>query len=241
VRGGEQRAESEETLSKDKDRKRGDVDCCAWRSWFRDSGGRLDEVCDKKGSSRCVGGGGVVCFDFEGLGASARRGAGASSGPKAGGSSGIRLGVPTSRLPRLLTKRRPGCAGLRGGVASSSSASRSSGMTLDVSDAYALGNGVLASVDMPDVSAPSFFRRSTTRFFRFRMPPARERLEPRLSPAAVEYAEAMVGRELWVSLPVLPDATDEVPDLRLPNVDCIRDRLPCVSAGVAAPDSGRSG
>lgn len=185
----------------------------------------------------------MVCFDLVdlgGLGASERSGAGARRGPKAGGSSGIRFGVPMSRLPRRLSKRMPGCAGLLGGVANSSSASLSSGMTLDVSDAYALGNGVLAPVDTPE-STSSFLRRSTTRFFRFRMPPVRERLEPRLSPEGVEYADAMVGRELCVSLPVEPDATDDAPDLRLPKVDCILDRLPCVSAGVAAPDSGLSG
>jgi len=52
VRGGEQRAESDETLSNDRERRSGEVDCCAWRSLLRDSGGRLEEVWDMNGSSR---------------------------------------------------------------------------------------------------------------------------------------------------------------------------------------------
>ena len=52
VRGGEQRAESEETLSKDRERRSGEVDCCACRSWLRDRGGRLEDVWDTNGSSR---------------------------------------------------------------------------------------------------------------------------------------------------------------------------------------------
>lgn len=244
VRGGEQRAERDETLSKDKERRSGEVDCCACRSLWREIGGRRDDR-DMKGSSRWPsgsddgGGGAVDRFDFVDLGASESSGAGAR-GPNVGGSSGIRLGVPTSRLPRLLSKRLLGCSGLLGGVTKSSSTSLSSGMTLDVSDVYALCNGVFSPVDTPE-SGVSFFRRSTTRFFRFRMPPARERVEPRLSPADDEKDEAMVGRELSVSLPVLSDATEDAPDFRLPNVDWILDRLPCVRAGVAAPDSGRSG
>jgi hypothetical protein len=114
-------------------------------------------------------------------------------------------------------------------------------MTLDVSDAYVLGTGVFASVDAAGDSAPSFFRRSTTRFFRLRIPPVRERPEPSVKPAAVDNPDPRVGFELSVSFPVLPDATDDAPDLRLPNVDCILDKLPCVRAGVAIPDSGLSG
>ena len=52
VRGGEQRAESDETLSKDKERRSGDVDCCACRSLLREIGGRLEDVWDTNGSSR---------------------------------------------------------------------------------------------------------------------------------------------------------------------------------------------
>ena len=43
-RGGEHMAESDETLSNDKDRRSGDVDCCACRSLLRDKGGRLEDV-----------------------------------------------------------------------------------------------------------------------------------------------------------------------------------------------------
>ncbi len=52
---------------------------------------------------------------------------------------------------------------------------------------------------------------------------------------------AVLGRELRVSLPVLSEATDDAVEFTLPNVDCILERLPCVRAGVAAPDSGLSG
>jgi hypothetical protein len=51
VRGGEHRAEREETLSKDKERRSGEVDCCACRNLLREIGGRL-EVRDTNGSSR---------------------------------------------------------------------------------------------------------------------------------------------------------------------------------------------
>lgn len=225
ARGGEHRAERDETLSKDRERRSGEVDCWACRNLLWEMGGRLDPR-DTNGSSRCTNGSeccGAGCFDFVDLGAFENSGAGARE-PNVGGSSstgldsGIRLGVPTSRLPRLPSKRTPGCVGLIGGVASSSSASLSSGMTLDVSDAYALGSGVFSPVDTPE-SGVSFFRRSTTRFLRLRMPPARERAEPRLSPADEEKDEAMVGRELRVSLPVLSEATEDAPDFRLPNVD----------------------
>jgi hypothetical protein len=57
----------------------------------------------------------------------------------------------------------------------------------------------------------------------------------------MEFVVVSEGRESWVSLPVLPEATEDAPDLTLPNVDCIRDRLPRVSPGVTAPDSALSG
>lgn len=224
--GGE---ESVETLSKDRERRRGEVDCWTLRSSERDSVGRFE----------CW----AFCFEFEDLDGSGDMGAAGRRVEAVGVRSVFsdsRLGSPKSRLPCLPSKRKPGLSGVLGGVASSSSASRSSGMTLDVSDAYVLGSGVFAPVDGPDDSAPSFFRRSTTRFFRFRMPPARDRLAPRLRPADMEFDDAMVGREQCVSLPVLPDATDDVFDLRLPKVDCILERLPCVRPGVAAPESGLS-
>ena len=57
--GGE---ESAETLSKERDRRSGDVDCCACRKEFRESGGRLEGVRDDGGerakSSTLVSGGG---------------------------------------------------------------------------------------------------------------------------------------------------------------------------------------
>jgi hypothetical protein len=52
VRGGEHRAESEETLSNDKERRSGEVDCCACRSLLREIGGRLEDEWDMNGSSR---------------------------------------------------------------------------------------------------------------------------------------------------------------------------------------------
>ena len=79
------------------------------------------------------------CFDLD-LGGWDRTGGAASAGEAFGVLSDNLLGSPTSRLPCLLSNLRPGRAGLIGGVASSSS--RSSGMTLDVSDAYVLVLGV---------------------------------------------------------------------------------------------------
>ena len=124
---------------------------------------------------------------------------------------------------------------------SSTSCSFSSGMTLAVSETFVLCSGVFASVEIPEDSAPSrSLRRLTTRFFRFRMGPARPRPAPRLKPADDEYCDTSEGRDTWVSFPVLSEATEEVFDLTLANVDCILDRLECVKPGVLAPDSGRS-
>lgn len=233
-----------EILSNDSDRRSGDVDCWAWRSEVRESGGRgrdfVGVVCAK--SSVCVdfgsgGGVSVRCFDFERAGGCM----GAAGRSESFGDSEMRLGAPTSRLPCLPWIWWVGRTGVRGGVASSASRTGSSWMTLDVSDAYALGSGVLASVDTPE-SAPSLcLRRSTTRFLRFRTCPVRDRLAPRLSPADMEFVVVSEGLESCVSLPVLPEATDDAPDFMLPNVDCIRDRLPRVRPGVTAPDSALSG
>jgi hypothetical protein len=100
---------------------------------------------------------------------------------------------------------------------------------------------VLSSVETPEsVALSPRLRRSTTRFLRLRTWPVRERLAPRLRPADKELFVEREGRVSWVSLPVLPDATDDAPDFILPKVDCIRDRLPRVRPGVAAP-SARSG
>ena len=47
-------------------------------------------------------------------------------------------------------------------------------------------------------------------------------MAPRVRPVVAEWFDASVGRELWVSAPVLPEATDDAFDLALLKVDCIR-------------------
>jgi hypothetical protein len=152
----------------------------------RDLVGVCIGVCICTKSSVCVDGGGRMssrCLDFARVGAFDMMGA---DGSKVSGLS-CRLGAPTSRLARLSSKRWPGLVGVLGGVASAASISGSSWMTLDVSEAYVLGSRELASVDTPE-SAPSLcFRRSTTRFLRFRTWPVRDRLAPKLSPADKEF------------------------------------------------------
>jgi hypothetical protein len=114
-------------------------------------------------------------------------------------------------------------------------------MMLEVSEAYVLGSGVLASVDTPESAASLCLRRSTTRFLRFRTWPVRDRLAPKLSPADMACDAVNEGCESCVSPPVLPEATDDAPDLMLPKVDCILDKLPLVRPGVVAPASALSG
>ena len=113
---------------------------------------------------------------------------------------------------------------------------------LAVSLTFVLGAGVFASVETPEDSAPSrSLRRLTTRFFLFRIGcPALDLFAPRFRPADDEYCDTSVGLELYVSLPVLPDAILDVFDFMLPNVLCILDKLESVSAGVLAPDVGWS-
>lgn len=96
--------------------------------------------------------------------------------------------------------------------------------------------GVLASVLTPELSAPSLsLRILTIRCLRFRIC-VRDLLAPRLRPAGAEYCDTSVGRVELVSLPVLPDATDDAADFIEPNVDCMRDSEPSVSAGVLVPE-----
>lgn len=128
--------DSVETLSKDSERRSGDVDCCACRSAGREREGRLDEVRDLLG----VGVGVCVCTKsldsvFGGVRVLSRCclgvvRAGALDSMGAAGSkfSGLsfRLGAPTSRLARLSSKRCPALVGVLGGVARAASISGSS-------------------------------------------------------------------------------------------------------------------
>jgi hypothetical protein len=125
-------------LSKDRERRRGEVDCWALRSEGRDKGGRRPAgrgvPCSAKSSTCVVGGAWESAYDFDlvGLAGLHRKGA---AGNNVSVLSAILLGSPTSRLPCFLSKRKPGLTGVVGGVASSASTSGSSGMTLDVSEA----------------------------------------------------------------------------------------------------------
>lgn len=168
--------DKEETLSNERERSKGDVACCVCLSRECVSGGRLLLDLFLSGSSMIGLGMSGFCFDLNDFGGSASKGA-----------ASRRLGSPTSKLPCLLSKRKPGFKGLLGGVASSSSRALSSGITLAVSETSVLGAGVFAPVDTPDDSAPSrSLRRLTTRFFRLRMGCVRDLLAPRLRPADAE-------------------------------------------------------